>query len=93
MVEAPSASDKETEVGIMIVAAIVGIVVGYGLALWRESRRTRLCERDCATLRQMRQQQVVQDLTLVELFQANGRLAEMLTLQNACDRTRLEARR
>ena len=75
----------------MIVAAVVGVVVGYGLALWRESRRVRICEKDCHALREYRRARLQQDVTISHLFQTNDRLARMIVLQDACERTRLHA--
>lgn len=75
----------------MIVAAIVGVVVGYGLALVRERSRLRECERDCAALREYRRQRIHQDLTILMLYRDNDKLARQVVLQARCDDTRSQA--
>jgi len=75
----------------LVAAGVIGIVVGYGLCLWRESRRVRDCERDCHALREHIKTRLHQDLTIYHLYAANERLARMIALRNACEKTRLDA--
>lgn len=72
----------------LVAAGILGIVVGYGLALWREQHRVRNCERDCSALREYCRRLLRSDQQVTMLFLQNERLARQLVLQAACDKTR-----
>jgi hypothetical protein len=72
----------------LVAAGVLGVVVGYGLALIRDAVRTRDCAHDCATLRWMLRQRAEQDLTIGALFRETEKLARQLVLQAKVDATR-----
>jgi len=78
----------------MIVGLILGVVLGYGLAVWREWwRRDESCAASCAIVREHLRTRIHQDMQLAQLFAATERLARQLVLQAACDKTRLDTER
>jgi len=72
----------------LVAAGVLGVVVGYGLALLREFFRIRECEEDCAVLRQMRREQHDQDRVVGALYHQTEKLARLLVLQAKVDATR-----
>jgi len=78
----------------MIVGLILGVVLGYGLALLRDWwRRDESCAASCAIVREHLRTRIHQDMQLAQLFAATERLARQLVLQAACDKTRMNTER
>lgn len=73
-----------------LIAAMLGLVVGYGLALLRDFFRVRSCERDCAALRTLLRQRDESDIRFAELLVTTDRMARRLVLQERLDARRVK---
>lgn len=71
-----------------LVAGILGIVVGYGLAQIRELLRVRDCETDCVAMRILLRQRIEQDKLIGSLFAETETLARRIVLQERLAETR-----
>lgn len=78
---------------MVIVALIVGLVLGYGLSSLLEYWRVKDCERECAALQRLYRQRTEQDLQIAALFATAERMARQIVLQDKVDATRNSATR